>query len=112
MKHFNLSEWALEHQALVLFFMLALFAAGLFSYFKLGQAYGERKKWDQAITLYKKATAVEPDNAEVWSALGYAYKEKKQKTEAASAFEHYLAKKPDADDKKQIEDEIDYLKGR
>ncbi len=38
MKHFNLSEWALEHQSLVLFFMLALFAAGLFSYFRLGQA--------------------------------------------------------------------------
>ena len=38
MKNFNLSEWALEHQSLVLFFMLALFAAGLFSYFKLGQA--------------------------------------------------------------------------
>ncbi|MBI3530125.1 MAG: efflux RND transporter permease subunit [Betaproteobacteria bacterium] len=38
MKNFNLSEWALEHQALVLFFMLALFAAGLFSYFRLGQA--------------------------------------------------------------------------
>ncbi len=38
MKSLNLSEWALEHQALVLFFMLALFAAGLFSYFRLGQA--------------------------------------------------------------------------
>ena len=38
MRHVNLSEWALEHQSLVLFFMLALFAAGLFSYFKLGQA--------------------------------------------------------------------------
>ena len=38
MKSFNLSEWALEHQSLVLFFMLALFAAGLFSYFRLGQA--------------------------------------------------------------------------
>ena len=38
MKTFNLSEWALEHQSLVLFFMLALFAAGLFSYFSLGQA--------------------------------------------------------------------------
>ena len=33
-----MSEWALEHQSLVLFFMLALFAAGLFSYFRLGQA--------------------------------------------------------------------------
>ena len=38
MREFNLSEWALEHQSLVLFFMLALFAAGVFSYFRLGQA--------------------------------------------------------------------------
>ena len=38
MKGFNLSEWALKHQSLVLFFMLALFAAGVFSYLRLGQA--------------------------------------------------------------------------
>jgi multidrug efflux pump len=38
MKRFNLSEWAIEHQPLVLFFMLALAAAGLYSYFQLGQA--------------------------------------------------------------------------
>ncbi|HEX4985110.1 MAG TPA: efflux RND transporter permease subunit [Burkholderiales bacterium] len=38
MKGFNLSEWALEHQSLVLFFMLALAAAGLGAYLKLGQA--------------------------------------------------------------------------
>jgi multidrug efflux pump len=37
-KRFNVSEWALEHQSLVLFFMLALFAAGVFSYFGLGRA--------------------------------------------------------------------------
>ncbi len=38
MTRFNLSEWALEHQSLVLFFMLALAAAGVYSYFGLGQA--------------------------------------------------------------------------
>jgi multidrug efflux pump len=38
MKSFNLSEWALEHQALVLFFMLALAVIGVNSYLKLGQA--------------------------------------------------------------------------
>jgi multidrug efflux pump len=37
-RNFNVSEWALEHQSLVLFFMLVLFVAGLFSYFRLGQA--------------------------------------------------------------------------
>ncbi len=38
MKRFNLSEWALEHRSLVLFFMLALAAAGVYAYFNLGQA--------------------------------------------------------------------------
>jgi multidrug efflux pump len=37
-KRFNLSEWALEHRPLVLFFMLALGAAGVYAYFNLGQA--------------------------------------------------------------------------
>jgi len=38
MKRFNLSEWAITHQALVLFMILLIGAAGLFSYVKLGRA--------------------------------------------------------------------------
>src|SRR5438477_348431 len=38
MKRFNLSEWAITHQALVLFMILLLGAAGAYSYFKLGRA--------------------------------------------------------------------------
>ncbi len=38
MKRFNLSEWAITHRALVLFMILLISAAGLFSYFKLGRA--------------------------------------------------------------------------
>jgi len=38
MKRFNLSEWAITHQALVLFMIILIGAAGLFSYFKLGRA--------------------------------------------------------------------------
>jgi multidrug efflux pump len=38
MKRFNLSEWAITHQALVLFMILLIGGAGLFSYFKLGRA--------------------------------------------------------------------------
>lgn len=33
----NVSEWALKHQTLVLYFMLALSVAGIFAYLKLGQ---------------------------------------------------------------------------
>src|SRR3990170_4972076 len=38
MKHFNLSEWAITHRALVLFMILLIGPAGLFSYYKLGRA--------------------------------------------------------------------------
>jgi multidrug efflux pump len=38
MKRFNLSEWAITHQALVLFMILVLGAAGAYSYLSLGRA--------------------------------------------------------------------------
>ncbi len=38
MKRFNLSEWAITHQALVLFMIILIGAAGLYSYSKLGRA--------------------------------------------------------------------------
>src|SRR6185503_19524713 len=38
LRRFNLSEWALAHQTLVLYFMLVLAAVGVGSYLRLGQA--------------------------------------------------------------------------
>jgi multidrug efflux pump subunit AcrB len=38
MKRFNLSEWAITHQSLVLFMIILLGAAGLYSYLNLGRA--------------------------------------------------------------------------
>jgi multidrug efflux pump len=38
MKRFNLSQWAITHQALVLFMILVLAAAGAYSFFGLGRA--------------------------------------------------------------------------
>src|SRR5262245_577483 len=35
---FNLSEWALEHRSLVLYFIIVVALAGLFAYEKLGQS--------------------------------------------------------------------------
>jgi multidrug efflux pump len=37
MKKLNLSEWALRHQALVLYFMVMLMVSGLWAYTQLGQ---------------------------------------------------------------------------
>jgi hypothetical protein len=41
--------------------------------------------------------------------LGYAWKERGNKREAVAAFQKYLAKAPDAKDKKDIEDEVYFL---
>ena len=38
MRRFNLSEWAITHRALVLFMILLIGAAGLYSYSRLGRA--------------------------------------------------------------------------
>jgi multidrug efflux pump len=38
MRRFNLSEWAVHHQALVLFFIVGLALAGVFSYQRLGRS--------------------------------------------------------------------------
>ena len=38
MKRFNLSEWAITHQALVLFTILIIGAYGTYAYFNLGRA--------------------------------------------------------------------------
>ena len=38
MRRFNLSDWAVHHQALVLFFIVALAIGGVFSYQKLGRS--------------------------------------------------------------------------
>jgi multidrug efflux pump subunit AcrB len=38
MRHFNLSEWAITHRALVLFMIVVLGAAGAYSYVNLGRA--------------------------------------------------------------------------
>ena len=58
---FNLSEWALKHQALILYFIVALFAAGVSSYLRLGQ--GEDPEFTFKLmvvrTLWPGATAKE-----------------------------------------------------
>ena len=62
-----------------------------------------------AIGFYQRALQSHPDDAQGWYHLGYALKERGKKREAADAFKNYLAKAPDAKDKKDIEDEIYYL---
>jgi cytochrome c-type biogenesis protein CcmH/NrfG len=54
---------------------------------------------------------VEKDNAMPHYFLGYLYKEKGQKARAVGEFKKFLELKPDADEKKDIEAEIEDLTG-
>ncbi|HYO55659.1 tetratricopeptide repeat protein [Archangium sp.] len=76
---------------------------------KLGRAWSELNQHAKAIDWYVKATAANPDNADAWHDLGYAYKEKGKKKEAVKAFQEYLTRKPEAENRKEIEDEITFL---
>jgi predicted Zn finger-like uncharacterized protein len=75
-------------------------------YYKLGRAYSEKGEHAKSVALYQKATQLDKDNAMPYYYLAYAYKERGRKREAVIAFRDYLKRKPDAEDKKEIEDEI------
>ena len=78
-------------------------------FYKLGRAWGEQNQYGKAIDWYVKATKTEPVEPETWYHLGYAYKEKGKKKDAVKAFQEYLGRKPEAVDRKEVEDEITFL---
>jgi predicted Zn finger-like uncharacterized protein len=75
-------------------------------YYKIGRAWSEREQHGRAIDWYKKAVAAEPQNAMAYYYLGFSYKDRFKKKDAAAAFKKYLELKPEAEDKREIEDEI------
>ena len=75
-------------------------------YYKVARAFSEQAQHAKAIDWYRKATSVDPENPMSYYYLGYAYKERHKRREAVQAFKEYLSRKPDATDKKDIEDEI------
>ena len=75
-------------------------------YYKVARAYSEKSQGADAITWYRKATEIDRDNPMPYYYLGFAFKESGKKKDAVVAFKSYLVRRPDADDKKEIEDEI------
>ncbi|MFN0062142.1 MAG: tetratricopeptide repeat protein [Myxococcaceae bacterium] len=75
-------------------------------FFKIGRAYTEENKHGNAIEWYQRAIAADATNPMPYYHLGYALKERARKKDAIFAFKAYLARKPDATDKKDVEEEI------
>jgi tetratricopeptide (TPR) repeat protein len=64
-----------------------------------------------AFPWYERAVREEPENPMPYYFLGFAYKDRGQKAKAVHLFKQYLVKRPDAEDKKDILQEIEDLGG-
>ncbi len=81
-------------------------------YYKIARAQHEAGGRKGALPWYERAAREEPRNPMPHYYLGFAYKEGGQRSKAIEAFRAYLSAKPDAEDKKDIEREIEDLGGK
>ena len=75
-------------------------------YVKLGIAYEEKGDRKKAMANFLLATTHQPENPLAYRHLGYALKDRGNTREAIVNFKKYLELAPEADDKRDIEEEI------
>ena len=80
-------------------------------YYKMARALHESSGVKAAIPWYERAVREEPENPMPYYYLGFAYKDRGQRAKAVQLFKQYLVKRPDAEDKQDIELEIEDLGG-
>jgi predicted Zn finger-like uncharacterized protein len=79
--------------------------------YQIGAAYDGMGKKKEAIAAYKESTLHDVANAKAWESLGYDYKDLGKNKEAAGAFRQYLKLNPKAEDRKEIESELEGMSG-
>jgi tetratricopeptide (TPR) repeat protein len=79
--------------------------------YRLGRALHESEGERAALPWYERAAREEKDNPMPHYYLGYLYKERGERRRAVEAFKVFLALRPDADERKDIEGEIEDLGG-
>jgi cellulose synthase operon protein C len=89
--------------------VMKLDPAAVQAVYKLARAVHEGEGAKPALTLYERAAKDEPRNPMPHYYLGYLYKERGQKARAAGEFRRFLELKPDADEKRDIEAELEDL---
>jgi len=80
-------------------------------YYRIARAIHEVSGIRDALPWYERAAREDRQNAMPHYYLGYAYKERGQRSRAIQEFRAYLKLKPDADDRKDVEREVEDLGG-
>ena len=80
--------------------------------YKIGRAEHDQRHQREALEWFERAARAEPGNAMPHYYIGFAHKERGKRALAVAAFRAYLAARPDAEDRKDIEREIEDLGGR
>ena len=80
-------------------------------YYRIGRSIHEVRGGREALAWYERAAREEPQNAMTFYYLGYLYKERGQRQKAVQAFRAFLKLKPDAEERKDVLQEIEDLGG-
>jgi tetratricopeptide (TPR) repeat protein len=80
--------------------------------YRIARAVSESQSARAALPWYERAAREDPQNPMPHYYLGYMYKERNQRAKAVQEFRRYLALKPDAEERRDIEGEIEDLGGK
>jgi tetratricopeptide (TPR) repeat protein len=80
-------------------------------YYRIGRSVQAEKGLRAAAPWYERAVREDPKNPMPFYYLGYHYKQRGERRRAIESFQAYLAARPEAEDRKDIEAEIEYLGG-
>jgi len=69
-----------------------------YSYYNMGNAYGDKKEYDKAIKAYQKAIEINPKKDEAYYNMGIAYGAKKEYDQAITFYQKAIALNPKDDD--------------
>jgi tetratricopeptide (TPR) repeat protein len=78
-------------------------------HFEKGFEYFQQEKWDEAIAEFQEAIRLDPEFGEAYLGLGYSHVQKGEFEQAIAALEKYLQLEPGADNRAQVESDIQQM---
>jgi tetratricopeptide (TPR) repeat protein len=79
-------------------------------HFEKGFDYFQQEKWDEAIAEFQEAIRLDPEFGEAYLGLGYSHVQKGEFEQAIAALERYLQLAPGADNRAQVESDIQQMR--